>query len=418
MNAYGVNSHSPSKKQAIIFFVFSLLLAAGVLAWTFVFNKGFLVVEGQPPFSIGAGGQSLACNAKICSIKLSPGTYNVRIAKDGYSADSQTAVVRRGKSVLIKAGLKFIPQVREIETFVLPLPQASLRPPFLGKAKLVNFPREFKNALFSPDGSKVLVYLGRELYIYSTAEEELNKVNLPADTTAVWAGGNLAYLAEEDGKHLLKIYNGSSSELIAVFEKPFASPRISGSLSGRKILITEQNGSSFSYYLIDADKKSRRKLDAFASATKAKWGIDYLFFEQTDGSAARVSALNVETLTAINLPADGIENLSEVSRGTFLFASPDQPESASAATGVSISDVLENIQNETLQTNQLQTSFSITEYRPTDNQYLLTVNVPLAPGERIQRLTADPDGKKLYFTKTSPPANQEKLFDILLSPPR
>ena len=191
--------HTPSHRGSVIFLVSTCVLAAGVFAWHFLLNTGHVQFVGEAPFTVDIGEERVECTATPCESDVSPRQYVVTFSKEGYFDDEQTVLVRRWKTTTVTANFKFIPLVQALGDTILPIESAPLRAPFLGQAKLKNFPRDATSTVFSFDGTHALVILGRELFLYDVTGAALSKANQLASTPATWLGNKAAYLLD-DGK--------------------------------------------------------------------------------------------------------------------------------------------------------------------------------------------------------------------------
>ncbi|MBI5413476.1 hypothetical protein HZA42_03975 [Candidatus Peregrinibacteria bacterium] len=391
--------HQPSHRQAVLFFIFTLFLAAGVLAWVFYFNKGVLQVSGQAPFRLAVGLNSLECTGSPCRMRLTPRTYGVSVQKDGFFDFVQDAKIARGEVFEIKPVFQFIPTVKEKGKAISPVIGAPLRPPFLGVAKFEKFPKDAKSASFSASGENILLTLGKELYIYGVLKHEITKVDLPLGTKASWAGEKLVFLETAGGKQTLKWLNGETSAPIVSFERAFKNPILIGSPAGDKVLIQENVDGDFTYYLVDTAQKSRKRLDFDTAPVKAKWALGTLVF-QLGSDGKKVVLMDAATLNKTTLPAADFENVTAFKSDVLYFSASSKQDTDGLKLGISIDQAIEEAKLEAAgsETKAVEKVF-ITEFNATTNFYRTLAEVSLKPGEMLTQLTPDRDGKKLYFEK-------------------
>lgn len=404
--------HQPSRRQAALFFIFTLILAAGILAWVFYFNKGVLQVSGNAPFRIVVGLDSMRCAISPCSMRLTPRIYSVSVQKDGFFDFMRDAKIARGKVFEIKPVFQFIPTVKEIGKAVLPVSGAPLRPPFLGAGKLENFPKGVRAALFSASGEKILLALGKELYTYGVLKHEIAKVDLPLGTKAAWAGEKLVFLENEGVGQILKRLDGKIPALIAYFGRAFKNPVLIGSPAGDKVLIQDEVDEDFVYYLVDTAKKSRKRLDFDEAPTEAKWALGTLVFQLGSdgaGDAKKIALVDAETLNKTILPAADFENVTAFKPKAFYFIASSKQDTGKPKLGISIGEAIEEAKLEAADTaaKTLGKVFII-EFDAAANFYRTLAEIALKPGESISRLTPAVDGKKLYFIKA------ESAFEVIL----
>lgn len=386
-----------------------LLIAAGVLAWTFIFNKGVLIVEGMPPFNIKVGERNLLCNAQSCELKLGPQKYNAVISKEGFFDDIEPVEIKIGGKTKLAARFKLIPALREIGDMVLPVQSAPLRPPFLGAARLENFPRNPKAALFSASGNIAMVTLGKEIYLYDVQKKSLDKIGVDPNAGPVFAGENIYFLDKTDSREILKEWDSAEkSEEVVSFARPFKNSSLIGGAPANRILLEDKAGSSTIFYLIDAEKKSRKRIYLDGNPEKAKLLSAGVAFEINGGDEKNVVIVNYETLAQMSLPAVNTDNLTEKSSGTLLFLSATRLDPNHAKLGYSISEILNEAQKENFDLKKTATALFLTEFNPASGKYSTILDIPADESDSLLNLTLSEDGKKVYFVKS------KKLFEVLL----
>lgn len=389
--------HKPSRKKAIIFFVFTLLLAGSVIVWTFFINKGILIVEGQTPFSVKINSSETLCAAAPCYLKLTPRAYNIVFSKQGFFDDSRNVKIKLWSETKVAANFKFIPTYREAGKIILPDAAAPLRPPFLDMIKFENFPKNIKQADFSPSGNFVLIALGKEFYVYDIADGIIEKTDLKPEMHPAWLGEQLVFFEESSEKQFLKLRSGKENKLLASFERPFKNPTIFGSPDGKKVLIAEKSEESFFYYLVDIEKKSRRRLEISSSAKSPKWTGDFIIFEEGKGDSEKIFAVNVDNFQKTDLAAESSGNVIEKQDGVFIFISPNKQDSSQIQLGSSITEALEQASKDTANIINETTSWFVTEFNVKTNESKMLVEIPAKKNATPHNLTADLTGKKLYL---------------------
>lgn len=403
--------HKPSRKQAILFLLASLLLALAVLAWVFFINKGTLTVTGEPPFSVSAGSQKITCQIASCSFRLAPRTYSVAISKEGFFDNSQTIKISRGKEIKITAQLKLIPVIKDLGAIVLPIDSAPLHPPFLGSEKLANFPKNVEYAVFSDTENQAMLTIGPEIYLYDVKEKTTLKTSLDPKTDPTWVNNKIVFLENEDDKQVLKLReNNKENKTLVSFQRPFKNPRLLGAPTLNKILIEDTEDEARTYYMIDLDQQSRKRLDLAKNAKAAKWTLKHIIFKVEDADGEKTLALDAETLATFALPTTDAENILEPGPDVFLLLTVEKKNAGASDVGVPISEAIEQAKHETLKLAENVSTVSkfVTEFNISGEVSHSLIEIPLQDKEEIHRLTADPSGKKLYFTKG------EKAFEIVL----
>lgn len=403
LNPLAQKIHRPSRKQAILFFIFTFVVVCLILAWTFFINKGTLNVEAEAPFTVKVAGKTATCEISPCKISLTPQKYIVTVAKDGfYDYVERGVAITRSENTKLSPQLNLIPSLRELGEIVLPVPEAPLSSPFLGMKSFENFPRNSQKNLFSGSGEKILVQLGREFYLYDVASRTTNKTVLAPSQNLAWAGEDIVVLKNEDGggqtlQLIRDALKADERENIVSFKRAFGKTELLGSASGDKMLIIEKTGEGSNYYLIDITKKSRKHLEISARAGKPKWAGDYIIFEDSD---EKVFVVNGENLEIIELPAVGSENVVWIPPDALIFISATKQSSdENDILGMSISEAVERAKQETFEEGGSGNYAYIVELDTAHKSFQTLLTVPRSESEIISRLTAASDGKKLYFEK-------------------
>jgi hypothetical protein len=339
--------HRPSRATAIAFFLLSLAIAAFVIVWVFFLNRGTLTVSVEAPFRITVSGKQKECISFPCMLRLAPRTHSITIQKEGFYEDTQTVEIKRWKETKLTANFTFIPVVAEVKN----------RPPVLDK----------KN-------------------------------------------DEIAFLEKIDGKHVLKMRNGS--EAIVTFERPFKNPRLMGASGSQKVLIADESDGSFSYYLVDIVKKSRRRLEVDGNAREAKWAGEYLVFAEGEGADEgedkKIFAIHSETNNQILLSSIDAESVIERKPGILLFFSSEKQAEAASKLGPSISEAIEIAKKETFTPDQIPGTVFLTQFDVEHNLSQTLASIPVKDGKMPRRLTFDHSGKKIYFEMG------EGLFEVIL----
>lgn len=400
--------HRPSRKGAIAFFFLALAVAAFIVVWVFFINKGTLMVEGEAHFSVSVGNKEVACTDSPCSIKLSPRSYGVTIKKDGFYENSQTAEIKRSQETKITAYFQFIPVLREVGEFMLPFPSTPLRTPFIGLKRFENFPKDAKEAQFSPSGNKALLLLGKEIYLYDVTRHSIAETNFREIHSPTWATEDIAYIEEVESKHVLKIWKNGASETVVTFERPFKNPKLFGSADSGKVLIVDITDKNALYYLVDISKKSRRRLDAAENWRKPVLAGDYIIFEKGEGDSKEVFVLDAASLEKTTIPALESENVLARDPNVFVFFSREAMSSAESKLGPSISEVIETAKKETLALGELPSNAYLVEFDIKTNKGKTLVAIPVKAGKIPKKLTFDPSEKKIFFEL------EERLFEVIL----
>ncbi|MBI4994569.1 hypothetical protein HZC21_02900 [Candidatus Peregrinibacteria bacterium] len=385
------------RKQATIFFIFTLLLAGCVIAWVFFINKGALIIDGSAPFNVKIGASEMLCGAPPCLFKLSPRTHRVILSKKGFYDDAQNVKIKRWAEEKLTANFKFIPVYSEAGEIVLPVLEAPLRPPFLGTKKFEKFPKNVKQTEFSLSGNLALISIGKEFYIYYVADRIVDKTDLKPEMQTGWLGEEIVFLEESENKQFLRLRGEKQNKVLASFERPLKNPVLLGSPDAKKVLIAEKSDEKYFYYLVDTDKKSRKRLEISSGAQNPKWTGNYIVFEEGGGADKKVFALNADNLQKTELAAENSENIIEIKPDIFIFISSNKQDSSQAQIGMSITEALTEAAKNTASIIKKTTSWFITEFNVKTKESKMLVEIPATEGKNPHRLTKDLNGKKLYL---------------------
>lgn len=406
--------HRPSRRQAIIFFCFTLVVAAGVIAWVFVLDTGALLVAGEPPFSVRVGGEEVACAETACRLRLKPRTYTVSFLKPGFAEDQVEVSVKRWQETTATATFRFIPVIKDLGELVLPFAGAPIHPPFLGQERLENFPRSGSETLISPEEVHALVHLGREWYLYEFAVHALSETIIPVDAIASWSSEAIVFLVREGEGHALKIVGERTNETIVRFPEAFKSPALSGGAANNFVLIADTLPTEKRFYIVDLEGKSRKRLTLPADA-ELRFGMSQMVVKQTDPieGIKKIFLMDSATQTRTEIPARDLENIAERRLGTFIFFTNQKHDPGQAKLGPSISEILDEANRETSEAfsgEELPGKIFLTEFDLERKTFRTLAEIALKAGERVSKLTADPSGEKLYFEK------EGRVFEVMLTP--
>jgi len=405
------NIHRPSRAGAILFFILTLGIAAGIIVWTFFLNMGTVTVEGTAPFRLDAGNKGKDCDVSPCTLTLKPRAYQIAIKKDGFYEDLQNVTIIRGQDARVKANFIFVATFEKAGNVVLPIADAPLRDPFIGMSKLENFPSSSIKTQFSASGDRALVLTsGKQYYLYDVAAKTKSAVTLAEENYPAFVGEDIAFLLQNETGQSLMLWNNDKPKTAVIFERNFIDPEIMGSPAGDKVVIKEgKTVGEYSYYLVDLAKKSRKKLEVDPFVSAVEWTSGHILFESNVEDNHALFALDPNSLAITQIENVGIGNVIEYSPGIFMLLSKNNKDSSTPTLGVSISDMIEESKKELTGTSTVVTEN--TEIATASNLYLiklkaedgslqslLTIPIEAASsGEEVGNFTADTDGKKLYF---------------------
>lgn len=383
--------HTPSRRQAQIFFFGAILLAVGISLWMIFFNKGNLAVDGDIPFTVQVGSVRKTCEERPCVIPLKPKKYRLALTKEGFYPDEREISVKRGENTAVTVSFRFIPVLREIGN----------------KKSLENFPRDAKDVSFAASGDRAILRLGKEFYLYVVSTKKLSELNFAVEMAPAWLGEEIIYLETANGKHLLKQWNDGKPSVFTTFERAFNAPRLQGSPNEKYILITD--GERGNFYLFDVLKKSRKKLEVADDAMNPALQNFSIIIEE-GGDKKKISAISLDTLSRTTLNAIDSKNVNEFAPGKFMFFSREKGEAESFGKGalITFSEVLGETKKDNAEFTMKTNLIYLMEYRAADGSSEIIAEVHVNDGETVARLARDPSGKKWFFEKGG------KVFEVVL----
>ena len=161
-------------KQWITFGV-TMTGALLIFLWSFYFNRGTLIVEAEPPFTMEiVGVKSSLCLSSPCFRKIISGYREIIFSKEGKFQETQTVYIPRIRSVRQEVSWRFRPVV-------------SFLPPEIKKKKKTS--KLEKKDLFFENESLTLFHKGEVVTTFYDIEDPLVKV----------AGENFAWVLSNTG---------------------------------------------------------------------------------------------------------------------------------------------------------------------------------------------------------------------------
>lgn len=402
--------HRPSRKQAVIFFIFTLLLVIGIFVWVFYLNKGTIIVSGKPPFTIAVADKEIRCETLSCEIKLTPRNYRILLKKESFFTDIHDIAVHRGDTQQIAMNLQFIPVVKEVGPLRLPHPDAPLLAAFRDKATLKNFPQNPAQIAFSSSGKTIIFKVDQKMHLYNIADEASFIIrNVQADAPLALIGEQAFFLETENGGHVLKmVLDEMRTETVVRFDRPFSNPVLVGAPQGNKLLIQEEKEAAFAYYLIDVEKKNRERLEE-TGLKNPHFTNFHIIFEKEEAGNKKIVALDPLALDEFELPAFDAENISESRPGVFLFLSTQRMDKEETAAGPAIDTLFKEITRDAVSPEQFVATVFITEFNAEKNTYRTFAAVPWDEKNPVTKLIAAYEEGKIYFVQG------KRLFEIRLT---
>lgn len=389
-------SHKPNRVQAVGFFIFSLVLAAGVLSWYFVFNTGTLNVTGEFPFEVTAGDERTTCTASPCSFKLTARSYSVSIKKERYFPETRSVNIKRGTETKVEVNFVYMPTRKEIKT----------RPAFMN-----NSDGSVKR-IVSPSKDSALEIGTSTVDVISLIGGKKNTVTLSPSQVPGWLGKNIVYIDHTaDGKDIImqrSVGLTEAPETVATFARPLLNPLLLGSDSGEFLLVrddaTLKDKGSSTYYLVDNTTHSKQVFMQGVNIKNPRFAGDTLFFESNKDGVKKIMGITLthsgDNTGGFSLGAVSADLVVQKSPGIFIFLSnTDLAYTTSSNSGRSVEDILRDTEDGIAQETSGVASIYLMQYDSTKNLYTLLISIPIKKDEQLNTLVISPDGNHVFFEK-------------------
>lgn len=261
-----------SPAQKIVPLAFILILLA-VLGYFYLFSKGTLEIQSNPEdVSVFVNGTSTSKKTK-----LKPGTYTVKVAKDGYVAFFREIKITVGSNKKIAPFLKKLPETKQIASNVNYITRFNDNVYYISdnilykksggiEQKITS--NKFSNTskiIFLPDEQNCLVQKGDQLFFYEFRRYDLiNQVETQilsqiGDFALTPDGTKIAYTYYPvGGEKLIQLSNNNGTESRIVFNLKninFSNPSLLFTPDGSKLLIAEKD-----LYLLDLSNGQIKKI--------------------------------------------------------------------------------------------------------------------------------------------------------------
>jgi len=334
--------HRPTKKGARIFLVVAIVIAIGMLAWTFYFNRGPLLISGHAPFSYEVKGKEYTCEKSPCGRKLEPGSYTLIAKKAGYYDNRQEAKISRGKLTSLTMRFKFIPTVEMRGALTLPIKNAPLNSEFIGLEKIAGLGSSAENVEFSANGKQVFYKTNKIFSLLQIETKKIRPTPFGDEDILKWGGNNLYVLKKiEDGagQEIVR-WDGKEEVKIVRLNRALTSPEVHASPSGNFMLVRDTEYEPEALYVIDLQLKTRKRLPISAGEVikDIKLTKNYIVLKNEKG----VRAYNYKTSGKIELAAVDSKTVSEPSNNSLLLVTKnDQALAQRGVIGISIGEAIE-----------------------------------------------------------------------------
>lgn len=361
----------PSRRNAILFFIFTLILAGGVVVWHFFLNRGFLEISGPAPFTISMGVfKKQECAVSPCKISLLPKTYHLTGIKEGYFDTDEEVEVKLFRTKQITFNFQFKPTVEATEAFKLP----------------EKIPKNASRVLFSRSKEKALVWLGKEQYLYEEhggLDAVLSQISLPPYEAVTWGGGETLLVlsiwnVEEQRLLAVKpddLKTGKSSySVITTFKRALKKPEISVEPEGHAMLFQDTSG----IYLVDIEKKLKQSITLPDGVRKIRLvGGGFALLSWAEGKITLIPLENIiqnKIGKPIEIPSIEEEAITAIRNAKFYFISAEPAPSND--TSVPIAEIIQKAKEKVT-----ENTWYFISYDPVKNVFLTLTSLAVEPEE-------------------------------------
>lgn len=379
----------PSRRNAILFFIFTLILAGGVVVWHFFLNRGFVEISGPAPFTVSMNVfNKNECATSPCKISLRPKAYHLTGIKEGYFDTEEDVEVKLFRTKELTFNFQFKPTVTEI-----------------GETKLPEkIPKNASKVLFSDSKRKAVVWLGKEQYLYE--QTLLSKILLPEHEAILWGNDEKLLIltrANENEQRFLAVEPADLKKdkvnysIITSFKRALIKPMVTKDPEGRKIIFQDTKGT----YLVDIEKKSKQSLDLPMGVNKIRLvGENFVLISWAEGNITLVA---LETIMKrgerfVEIPALNEQALAGAYHGKFFFVSAEP--SPSREIGIPISEIfstaknnLEKTREETVKSDR----WYFLSYDPQKDNFLTLASMAIKSDEVFQSFDPAFTDKGIFF---------------------
>ncbi len=340
------NPHTPSKKQAIVFLIFSLSVAAGLAIWELFINHGTLVLLADGPMSAYVNGDTIECQSPPCSITLKPRQYSVTFRRAGYFDDTQSINVERFAQTPITARFSVVPTIKKYVDHAIPssFPLSSI---LSAPTDLPNFPKAATRAIFSPSAQQAIVTIDSKLGLYSAKTGLVSELTITPQTRFSWAGESIVFIGlDADKTQTIYLYGATADTQIVRFERALVAPFVAADPSGDFLIVSDLDKEKV-HYLVDVKNLSKKRIPLNTTAELLGFADGFaIFSEKTTLNETRINAVpltNYGTENAIVLPKAIGGIVARADDSHLVYFTKEKTDINGGASQTSIEDVISQI---------------------------------------------------------------------------
>lgn len=429
--------HDQDKERflAIVVIVVIILGALGYFLWNFALNKGTIIFNGKPPYTITVDDKEYNCEIESCELVIQEGTHTYKITKQGYNSLSGSIKIARSQQLTINAELSYIPILSQPQTYTMfSLPEGyskfkerlsaiSLFKTYDEDYQLKRLPKVIENIVFSSSGEKALVFEEDQVSTYQVTDFTINKIQglTGAINGAFTEDENFFYTVafdEEAGKDaLVRVpFGGETFENMVFFTRNIDIYDLKVSSDEKFAVLADNTGETTILYLIDLQKKERTNIYEGISANLGKFTDEnnYFVFEgrSENEDIATLKYLDTATRQVEDLPFDGSLALFDFSQGPYAYFVSDSNFTNRGAFVDFQEEQVEEITVEDLFQDQIQETkpLHLFKWDPVLNEYFMIANLSdFFAEQKPVRIEAEKDGREVRFLIG------ESVYDLVLA---
>lgn len=269
-------------KNKLLALIIIVAIGVGIIfyvVWFILLNRGTIVFEGNPPFSVSIGPESQICLESSCSFSFAVQDYDYVISKEGYYTRSGTVAINRGKTISMPINLEYIPEALEgmpYTVFSLPVGYSKFTERLLDITSFHSFdpsmtlkklPKKIEDIQFSSSGEKAIVFEKNDVSLYSTSDFLSKKLSEISDaSSAGWTKDEKSIytisfddVAKKDALKKLNLEDNSIESLV-YFLRDVDDYSISVSPDELFVAIADTTHSPNTLYIVDLQNKTRTNI--------------------------------------------------------------------------------------------------------------------------------------------------------------
>lgn len=332
----------------LVIIIAIFVLGAIYAFWLLVFNKGEVIFEGKPPFSVSIGGESHICMEMQCAYTLPAREYSYTISKDGYFDQSGSVSVKRGQRALVSYEAVF--EAKSLTGVDYPMPELpigyskyqeklldiSLFHMIQDGYQLQKMPKKINGMEFSPSGNDAILFEDGMVSHYSTGTFEKKIVSsLTGAYSASWnSNENAVYsivydeASKKDALIRVDLANGSTGKDV-YFLRSVSKYSLSVSPDEKHVFLVDETSDIQTLYLIDREAKTRTNIFEGYAIQKGIWSGDgnyYIFSGKKNKSdAPSLWLFNAGEMLVEKLNFNALPRLvASAGEDKFYFVSTDE----------------------------------------------------------------------------------------------